>query len=123
MSLLYKVQHPETKLLLKVIANVLNRPEIKDQEITMILPKNKFFGEFSGKCVRAPLKVIILAAFKKITTPRLKKILDDNNLIVRLFLEELSKELVKSDVAVSGSTTKTDEDMLRKLVENEDEDK
>lgn len=123
MSLLYKAQHPETKLLLKVIANVLNRPEIKDQEITMTLPKNKFFGEFSGKRVKAPLKVIILAAFKRITTTKLKKILDDNNLIVRLFLEELSKELVKSDVVVSGSITKTDEDMLRKLVEDEDENK
>ena len=83
----------ETRILLTALRNFLDRPEIKDKKITAMMPVNPRFGDLSGKEVEMPLTSVFQGLTNKLAFADMAKTLDDNNDVVRIFIEELSNEL------------------------------
>jgi len=83
----------ETRILLTALRNFLDRNEVKDKKITAVMPVNPKLGDLSGKVVDIPLTSVFQGLTNKLSFTDMAKTLDDNNDVVRIFIEELSNEL------------------------------
>lgn len=83
----------ETRILLTALRNFLDRPEVKDKTMTAVMPVNPRLGDLSGKTVDVPLTSVFQGLTNKLSFTDMAKTLDDNNDVVRIFIEELSNEL------------------------------
>jgi len=83
----------ETRILLTALRNFLDRDEVKDKKITAVMPVNPKLGDLSGKVVEIPLTSVFQGLTNKLSFTDMSKTLDDNNDVVRIFIEELSNEL------------------------------
>jgi len=83
----------ETRILLTALRNFLDRPEVKDKTMTAVMPVNPKLGDLSGKIVDVPLTSVFQGLTNKLSFTDMAKTLDDNNDVVRIFIEELSNEL------------------------------
>jgi len=83
----------ETRILLTALRNFLDRPEVKDKKMTAVMPVNPKLGDLSGKTVEIPMTSVFQGLTNKLSFTDMAKTLDDNNDVVRIFIEELSNEL------------------------------
>jgi len=83
----------ETRILITALRNFLDRPEVKDKKITAVMPVNPRLGDLSGKVVEIPLTSVFQGLTNKLSYKDMAKTLDDNNDVVRIFIEELSDGL------------------------------
>ena len=105
----------ETKFIMLALERFLMREDIKEKQVTQVLPKDKSLGELAGKKVNAPLWSLIAGFFKKIPKERIAEILDNYNFIVKPFLEELY--VVLHDYHTSQAVLPSDEEeSLKKVV-------
>ena len=83
----------ETRIILTALRNFLDRPEIKDKLLTAVMPVDAKLGDLSGKEVEIPLSSVFQGITHKLSFSDMAKSLDDNNDVVIVFLDELSREL------------------------------
>jgi transcription antitermination factor NusA-like protein len=83
----------ETRLILTVFRNFMDRPEIKDREITAQMPVDARLGDISGKEVEIPMTSVFQGMTNKLSFTEMAKVLDENNEVVSIFLEEMCVEL------------------------------
>lgn len=83
----------ETRIIMTALRNFLVRPEVKDKQLTAVMPNNAKFGDMAGKEVEIPLTSVFQGLLHKLSFEDMATTLDDNNDVVCIFLEELSNEL------------------------------
>lgn len=83
----------ETRILITALRNFLDRQEVRDKKITAVMPVNPKLGDLSGKVVEIPMTSVFQGLTNKLSFADMAKTLDDNNDVVRIFIEELSNGL------------------------------
>jgi len=83
----------ETRILLTALRNFLDRPEVKDKVLTAVMPVDAKLGNLSGKEVDVPFSSVFQGITNKLSFSDMARSLDDNNDVVIIFLDELSREL------------------------------